>query len=68
MEQNNYTIQDFFKKFGVSQKAVAEKAEISVGMMRQYACGVKEPSEERLKIIQKAIRSIGKDLKNVSLI
>lgn len=66
-EQNNYTLREFFDKFGISQQSVAEKADISVGMMRQYVCDIKQPSAIRLKKIQKAIREIGKELKTITI-
>lgn len=67
-EQNSYTLREFFEKFGVTQKKVAEVSGISFGMMRQYACGFKDPGDERLKMIQKAIRKIGKELKTVEIV
>lgn len=66
-EQNTYTLKEFFEKFGVTQKKVAEESGISFGMMRQYACGLKDPGEKRLKAIQKAVRSLGKELRKVEL-
>lgn len=36
--------------------------------MRQYATGIKFPSEERVKQIQEAIRTIGKELAKIKIV
>jgi hypothetical protein len=67
MERNDYTLREFFDTGMLTIKAVAEEAELSSNMMRQYVCEVKNPSAERLKVIEKAIHRIGKRLKTVKL-
>lgn len=56
-------IQTFFIKYHyISQKEVAARAGISYGIMRRYACGLLKCPPERVKLIQQAVREIGKDL------
>ena len=52
----------FDSKNYLNASAVAEKAGISKGMMRQYTSGRKFPSIERVMQIQNTIHQLGKDL------
>jgi transcriptional regulator with XRE-family HTH domain len=52
----------FDSKNYLNASAVAEKAGISKGMMRQYTSGRKFPSLEKVLLIQKTIHELGKDL------
>lgn len=56
-------IQDFFiKHHYISQREVAHRAGINKSLLRQYACGLKNPSKARIRLIEKAVREIGKEL------
>jgi hypothetical protein len=57
----------FDHKSYLSISSVAKLAGISSSLMRQYASGVKNPSTDRLKVIQKAIHEIGRDLQTIKL-
>lgn len=63
----NLDIQSFFKLLPVKISAIAEKAGINPSLMRQYATGKANASEQRAKQIEKAIHELGKDLLSVSL-
>lgn len=54
----------FDSKNYLNASAVAEKAGISKGMMRQYTSGRKFPTLERVIQIQKTIHQLGKDLQH----
>jgi len=47
--------------------AIALRAGISPGLMRQYTAGLKYPSLERAKAIEKAINDIGQTLAEVKI-
>ncbi|MBY0480463.1 MAG: hypothetical protein K2Q21_03825 [Chitinophagaceae bacterium] len=57
----------FDSKNYLNATAVAEKAGISKGMMRQYTSGKKYLSHERAILIQKTIHDLGKDLQQTKL-
>ncbi|MDT0650203.1 type II toxin-antitoxin system HicB family antitoxin [Autumnicola edwardsiae] len=63
----NLDIPSFFKLLPVKISAIAEKAGINASLMRQYATGKANASEERAKQIEKAIHELGEDLLSVSL-
>jgi hypothetical protein len=64
----SHDLTSFFEQYSyLSISDIAEKAGINPGLMRQYAAGVKFPSEERVRHIQDAIREIGKELSKVRL-
>ena len=64
-----YTLEKFFKKFpSISIQSIAERTGINPSLMRQYAVGIKNPSLERLEIIEKAIHDIGKEMADVKII
>ena len=54
------------KKF-LNAGVIAERAGINKSLMRQYAAGIKNPSAERAKEIERAIHEIGKELLVVKL-
>jgi hypothetical protein len=63
-----YDLTSFFEQHPyLSISEVAFEARISPGLMRQYSCGIKHPSEDRIKIIEIAIRDIGKRLAKIKL-
>ena len=64
----SYDLTTFFEQHSyLNISDIAKYAEINQALMRQYAAGVKYPSEDRVKQIEKAIRQIGKDLTKVKL-
>lgn len=52
----------FIKHHYISQREVADRCGINHSLLRQYATGQKKPSKERIKLIEKAINEIGKEL------
>lgn len=64
----SYDLTSFFEQHSYLKITdIAKYAEINQALMRQYAAGVKYPSEDRVKQIEKAIRQIGRDLTKVKL-
>lgn len=63
----NLDIPSFFKLLPIKISAIAKKAGINPSLMRQYATGKANASEQRAKQIEKAIHELGKDLLSVSL-
>jgi transcriptional regulator with XRE-family HTH domain len=57
----------FDSKNYLNASAVAEKAGISKGMMRQYTSGRKFPTFERVMQIQNTIHQLGKDLQQTKV-
>jgi hypothetical protein len=57
----------FDSKNYLNASAVAEKAGISKGMMRQYTSGRKFPTIERVVQIQKTIHQLGRDLQQTKV-
>jgi len=66
--QIGYDLSSLFeqKKY-LNITAIAEIAGINPSLMRQYASGIKFPSAEKTKAIEKIIHTIGQDLLNVVL-
>lgn len=63
-----YDIQAFFMEHPyLSITAVAEKAGINPGLLRQYTSGVKHPAAKQVVKIERAIKQIVKELKVVTL-
>lgn len=62
-----YDLTAFFTAHPLNIGDVAKKAEISPALMRQYASGIKFPSEERVKKIEDAIHQIGRELTKIKL-
>jgi predicted RNase H-like HicB family nuclease len=50
----------------VKISAIGKKARINESLMRQYVTGKAAASEERVKLIEKAIHELGKELQSVS--
>lgn len=64
----SYDLTTFFENHSyLNITDVAKRAGINAALMRQYASGVKFPSEERVNEIEKAIHQIGKELTKVKL-
>ncbi len=64
----SYDLTSFFEQHSyLNITDIAKYAEINQALMRQYAAGVKYPSEDRVKQIEKAIRQIGRDLTKLKL-
>jgi hypothetical protein len=62
-----YDIQAFFESFtALNISQVARQAGINQSLMRQYASGVKHPSSEQARKIEKAIHLLATDLLKVS--
>jgi hypothetical protein len=57
-----FDYQDF-----LNVSAIGKKAGISPTLMRQYASGIKFPSEERAKKIERVINELGVDLSKVRI-
>lgn len=69
MDAFNYQmdLSSFFRLIPeVKISAIAEKAKINSSLLRQYVTGKSNPSEERLKQIEKAIHELGEELLSVS--
>ncbi len=63
-----YDLTVFFEEFNfLNQSKIAELSGINPGLLRQYASGVKNPSEVQAKKIQTAIRRLAVRLKNVQI-
>jgi hypothetical protein len=63
-----YDLTVFFEEFNfLNQSKIAELSGINPGLLRQYASGVKNPSEVQAKKIQTAIRELAVRLKNVQI-
>ena len=60
-------VQSFFRLIPeVKISALAKKARINESLMRQYATGKANASEERMKEIEKAVHELGKELLSIS--
>jgi hypothetical protein len=63
-----YDLTVFFEEFNfLNQSKIAALSGINPGLLRQYASGVKNPSEVQAKKIQTAIRELAVRLKNVQI-
>lgn len=63
-----YDLTSFFEEFSfLNISDIGKRASINSTLMRQYAAGIKFPSLERVKSIEAAIRSIGKELARIKL-
>jgi hypothetical protein len=63
-----YDLTVFFEQFNfLNQSKVAELAGINPGLIRQYSSGHKQPSQEQVGKIEKAIQLIAFKLKSVQL-
>lgn len=69
MDEFNYEMDlaSFFRLIPeVKISAIAEKAKINPSLFRQYVIGKSNPSEKRIKQIEKAIHELGEELLSVS--
>jgi hypothetical protein len=63
-----YDLTSFFEEFSfLNISDIGKRADVNSALMRQYAAGIKFPSLERVKRIEGAIRSIGKELARIRL-
>lgn len=63
-----YDLQAFFQDHDYLKiTVIAKRAGMNPGLLRQYASGVKYPSADQAKKIEKAIHNLGQDLGRVSL-
>ena len=63
-----YDLTVFFEEFNfLNQSKIAELSGINASLLRQYASGVKNPSEVQAKKIQTTIRNLAIRLKNVQI-
>lgn len=63
-----YDLQAFFIEHEeVNASAIAKRAGINAGLLRQYSSGVKHPSKEQAKKIEGAIHQLADELRAVSL-
>lgn len=64
----SYDLTTFFEQYSfLNVSNIAKRANISPLLMRQYSAGIKFPSAERVKEIEQAIHSIGKELSTVRI-
>ena len=67
-EEQKSELYKFFKSFPeINVSKLARRMGISQSVMASYICGVKKPSAERLKEIEKAVRELGQELTTISL-
>ena len=65
---HSYDLTVFFEQFDfLKQSKIAELAGMNPGLLRQYASGVKYPSADQARKIEKAVHQLAKDLQSVSL-
>ncbi len=63
-----YDLQAFFAEHKeLNASAIATRAGINPGLLRQYSSGVKFPSREQAKKIEVAIHQLAEDLRAISL-
>jgi ribosome-binding protein aMBF1 (putative translation factor) len=64
----SYDLTVFFEEYDfLKQSKIAELAGMNPGLLRQYASGVKHPSLEQAKKIEKAVHNLAKELKSISI-
>jgi transcriptional regulator with XRE-family HTH domain len=65
---HSYDLTVFFEQFDfLKQSKIAELAGINPGLLRQYASGVKYPSADQVRKIEKAVHDLARELQLVSL-
>ena len=65
---HSYDLTVFFEEFNyLKQSKIAELAGVNPGLLRQYASGVKYPSADQAKKIEKAVHELARSLQSVSL-
>ena len=63
-----YDLTVFFEEFNfLNQSKIAELSGINASLLRQYASGVKNPSESQAKKIETAVHELAARLKNVRI-
>ena len=66
--EHSYDLTAFFEEYDfLKQSKIAELAGMNPGLLRQYASGVKHPSREQAKKIEKAVHNLTKELKSISI-
>lgn len=64
-----YDTQAFFESFNfLNISAVAKAAGINQSLLRQYAKGIKHPSAERVRLIERAVHDLADQMRRVSLV
>ena len=64
----SYDLTAFFEQYTyLNISDIAKRTSINSTLMRQYAAGIKYPSIERVKSIETAIRSIGRELAKIKI-
>ena len=64
----SYDLTVFFEEYDfLKQSKIADLAGMNPGLLRQYASGVKHPSLEQAKKIEKAIHNLSKELRAISI-
>lgn len=64
----SYDLTTFFEQYSyLNVSNIAKRANISPLLMRQYSAGIKFPSAGRVKEIEQAIHSIGKELSSARI-
>lgn len=64
----SYDLTVFFEEFNfLKQSSIAAEAGINPSALRQFASGVRNPSEEQVKKIEAAVRLLGKRMEKISL-
>jgi hypothetical protein len=65
---HSYDLTVFFEQFDfLKQSKIAELAGINPGLLRQYASGIKYPSADQVRKIEKAVHDLARELQLVSL-
>ena len=68
LEEEKNEVEKVFKTFPeLSITEFARRNGISSAVMRHYSCGIKNPSKQRKKEIEKALHNLGKKLLQVEL-
>lgn len=63
-----YELPDFFNKFDLLiQSKVAEEANLSPGVFRQYVCGHRKPSIDTSRKIEAVLHELGEKLQRIKL-
>ena len=66
--ERSYDLTAFFEQFDfLKQSKIAELAGVNPALLRQYASGIKYPSSDQTRKIEKAVHDLAKELQSVSL-
>lgn len=64
-----YELEGFFETHPyINIAALAERMGVNASLMRQYAKGIKHPSEKRVKEIEEAVHEMGRELLETHLV